>query len=62
MFCRVPITTESYELDDIDNINGLYPPIMEGTIFSIDREFFYEIGTYDAGMIIGENLELSLRV
>lgn len=35
-----------------------------GCAIAIDREFFFEIGTFDMGMSIwgGENTELSLRV
>ena len=37
---------------------------MAGGLFSIDRAYFYHIGSYDDGMDIwgGENLELSFRV
>lgn len=37
---------------------------MAGGLFSIDKEFFYELGAYDDGMIIwgSENLEMSFRV
>lgn len=37
---------------------------MTGGLFSIDKEFFYEIGSYDERMIIwgSENLEMSFRV
>lgn len=39
-------------------------PTMIGCAFTIDREFFYEIGAYDTGMDIwgSENLEMALRV
>ena len=54
---------------EMDRRNGdrsqpLRTPAMAGGLFSIDREYFYEIGSYDEGMDIwgGENLEMSFRV
>ena len=37
---------------------------MAGGLFGVNREFFFDVGAYDAGMIGwgGENLELSFRV
>lgn len=42
----------------------LRSPTMAGGLFTIDRQYFYDIGSYDNGMDIwgGENLEMSFRI
>lgn len=45
-------------------ISPFSSPAMAGGLFSIDRDYFYEIGSYDSKMKIwgGDNLEMSFRV
>ena len=43
---------------------AVYTPTMAGGLFTIDRGYFFEIGSYDPGMDIwgAENIEMSFRV
>jgi len=47
-----------------EKFKPLPTPTMAGGLFSIDREFFYQMGAYDRGMDVwgAENLEMSFRM
>lgn len=51
-------------LRNYDHTSTYRSPIMAGGLFSIERQFFFDIGTYDSALQIwgGENIEMSLRV
>jgi hypothetical protein len=63
-FFRYRVPQREMDRRSGDRTAPLRTPTMAGGLFSIDREYFYELGAYDEGMDIwgGENLEMSFRV
>ncbi|XP_061293515.1 polypeptide N-acetylgalactosaminyltransferase 5 isoform X2 [Bos javanicus] len=49
---------------EVINDKDMRCPIMAGGLFSIDKNYFFELGTYDPGLDVwgGENMELSFKV
>lgn len=61
---RMPIPERERARNHYDRAAPVRTPTLVGCAFAIDREFFFEIGSYDTGMNIwgSENMEMSLRV
>lgn len=59
-----PVPNREEVRRNYDHSMPLLSPTMAGGLFTINREYFYEIGAYDPGMEVwgGENLEMSFRV
>lgn len=62
-FKWVEISKHDQQRRNMDPSEPLRSPTIAGGLFAIDREYFYELGTYDEGMEIwgAENLEMSFR-
>lgn len=58
------IGDKEIEKRKLDHTVPFKTPVFAGGLFAIDRQYFYEIGSYDPEMSIwgGDNLEMSFRV
>jgi len=61
---RVSIPQREYDRRNNKNSEPLRSPAISGGLFSIDKEYFIELGSYDKNMYFwgGDNLDLSFRV
>ncbi|XP_006636527.2 polypeptide N-acetylgalactosaminyltransferase 5 [Lepisosteus oculatus] len=59
-----PIPEELVKRENIKDSDPIRCPVMAGGLFSIDKKYFYEIGTYDPGLNVwgGENMEISFKI
>ncbi|XP_073401753.1 polypeptide N-acetylgalactosaminyltransferase 5 [Dendrobates tinctorius] len=59
-----PIPADVLQKNKITEMDPIRCPVMAGGLFSIDRKYFYELGTYDPGLDVwgGENMEISFKV
>ncbi|KAM9032435.1 polypeptide N-acetylgalactosaminyltransferase 5 [Sarcophilus harrisii] len=58
------IPPEIIKQNKIKETDVIRCPVMAGGLFSIDKKYFFELGTYDPGLEVwgGENMELSFKV
>ncbi|KAJ6660850.1 hypothetical protein lerEdw1_017476 [Lerista edwardsae] len=59
-----PIPPDVIEKNKIKETDIIRCPVMAGGLFSIDKKYFFELGTYDPGLDVwgGENMEISFKV
>ncbi|CAJ1079266.1 polypeptide N-acetylgalactosaminyltransferase 5 [Xyrichtys novacula] len=59
-----PVPEEYIKKNSMTVADPIKCPVMAGGLFSIDKKYFYELGTYDSGLDVwgGENMEISFKI
>uniref|UniRef100_A0A8C6WZX9 Polypeptide N-acetylgalactosaminyltransferase n=1 Tax=Neogobius melanostomus TaxID=47308 RepID=A0A8C6WZX9_9GOBI len=59
-----PLSEDYIKKNNMTIADPIRCPIMAGGLFSIDKNYFYELGAYDPGLDVwgGENMEISFKI
>ncbi|XP_052003794.1 polypeptide N-acetylgalactosaminyltransferase 5 [Xyrauchen texanus] len=64
VFAWSALPEEYIRQNNVKDSDPIRCPIMAGGLFSIDKNYFYELGAYDPGLDVwgGENMEISFKI
>ncbi|KAM9344256.1 polypeptide N-acetylgalactosaminyltransferase 5 [Pholidichthys leucotaenia] len=64
VFSWGPVPLEELKKSNLKVTDPIRCPVMAGGLFSIDKNYFYELGAYDPGLDVwgGENMEISFKI
>lgn len=59
-----PLSEDYIRKNNMTIADPIRCPVMAGGLFSIDKNYFYELGAYDPGLDVwgGENMEISFKI
>ncbi|XP_029967555.1 polypeptide N-acetylgalactosaminyltransferase 5 [Salarias fasciatus] len=59
-----PVPEDYIKKNNMKVTDPIKCPVMAGGLFSIEKKYFYELGSYDSGLDVwgGENMEISFKI